>query len=404
MVFLARFVFLIGLTFTVLTGSWSGALAEVRFQVNAKSAALFDCNTEQFLLEQNGDEKIEPASFTKLMTLYLAQDGLKDGIITLDDQVLVSRKAWTTGGSKMFIEVGKRVGLEDLLKGIAVVSGNDACVALAEHLAGREEVFVGDMNRKSEKLGFINTVFKTPHGLPAEGQFTTAHDMALLAGHYIKDYPHVLNLHSIIEFTYNNITQPNRNRLLKLDEGVDGLKTGYIETAGYHLVATAQKEERRLIAVVMGTASWDDRENEALKLLNYGFRNFVIKEVFKKGDIVKSVSVKGGKDNSVDLIAHDKVIVSVSRQDKNALKLVENISSQVVAPVRKGEILGKIIVTVGGENLHQVNLLAKEEVPKGWQAYWRFGVVILGILGLAFILQRIVKRRKSKKGYTIPTL
>jgi len=294
-VFLARFVFLIVLTSTVLTGSWSGALGEVRFQVNAKSAALFDCNTKQFLLEQNGDEKIEPASFTKLMTLYLAQDGLKDGIITLDDQVLVSRKAWTTGGSKMFIEVGKRVRLEDLLKGIAVVSGNDACVALGEHLAGKEEVFVEEMNRKAEKLGLVNTVFKTPHGLSAEGQFTTAHDMALLADHYIKDYPHVLNIHSIIEFTYNNITQPNRNRLLKLDAGVDGLKTGHVETAGYHLIATAQKEARRFIAVVMGAASWDDRENEVLRLLNYGSRNFIIKEVFKKGDIVKSVPVKGGE-------------------------------------------------------------------------------------------------------------
>ena len=400
MVFLIRcfsVIFLLGL---LLISFWSEGSCEVSFQIDAKAGALFECSTEQFLLEQNAEESIAPASFTKVMTLYLAQDGLKNGSVSLDDEVLVSKKAWKTGGSKMFIEVGKRVRLEDLLKGIAVVSGNDACVALAEHMSGKEEVFADGMSRKVQQLGLTNTVFKNPHGLPAEGQNTTAHDMALLAYHYIKEYPHVVNLHSLLEFTYNDITQPNRNGLLRMDVGVDGLKTGHVESAGYHLLATAEREGRRLIAVVMGAESWKDRESEALKLLNFGFRNFMIKEVLKKGDIRKSVPVKGGKFDSVELVVEEGVVVSILRNESDLLRIEESISSQVVAPVEKGEVLGKLLVKMEDETLQQVNLLAKDEVPKGWQAYWRFGIAILIILGLAILLRRITKRRRAKKGYT----
>jgi len=399
MLFLSRFALIILFAFTLLTNHATKALCQIQFRVKAKAAALFEFNTEQFLLEQNGREKIEPASLAKIMTLYLTEDGLKQGVITLDDQVPVSKKAWSTEGSRMFIEVGKEVRLADLLKGIAVVSGNDACVALAEFMAGKEEVFVDEMNRKLRQLNLSDTVFKNPHGLPVEGQYTTAHDITLLAYHYIKEYPQVLGLHSIPEFTYNNITQFNRNRLIKMDIGVDGLKTGHVESAGYHLIATEKRDGRRLIAVVMGADSWEDRENEALRLLNFGFRSFVIKEVFKKGDIIKSVPVKGGKSDTVDLITQDEVRVSVLRHDEDSLKLVENISSNIVAPVGKGEVLGKIIVKLKGEPLHQVNLLAKDEVPKGWQAYWHFGVAILGVFALAFILQRLTKRKKKSKGY-----
>lgn len=399
MVLRIRLLIISFLAFILITGYVEEGSCGTRFHVNAKAAVLFDVNAEQFLLEQNADEKIEPASFTKVMTLYVTQEALKDGVVSLDDQVYVSKKAWNTGGSKMFIEVGKRVVLEDLLKGIAVVSGNDACVALAEHVAGKEEVFVEEMNIKAERSGLINTVFKTPHGLPAEGQYTTARDMTLLAHHYIKDYPQVIDIHSIQEFTYSNITQPNRNRLLKKDGGVDGLKTGYVETAGYHLLATAEREGRRLIAVVMGAESWADRENEAIRLLNYGFRNFILKEIVKKGNSIKTVPVKGGKYDTVELVAQDGVVVSVFRHDKDDLMVVNNIPSQIMAPVRKGEILGKIIIEVGGERLHQVNLLAKDEVPKGWQAYWQYGIVIVGILVLFFVFQRVSKRGKRSRGY-----
>jgi len=400
MLVLARLVLFIFLNCIVFIGFYSQASGEVLFYVKAKSAALFDFNTEQFLLEQNAEEKIEPASFTKLMTLYLVQDALKDGIIALDDQVPVSRKAWGTEGSRMFIEAGKKVLLEDLLKGIAVASGNDACVAVAEYIAGKEEVFVDEMNRKVRDLGLKNTVFKNSHGLPAEGQYTTAHDMALLAYHYIKDYPQVISLHSITEFTYNNITQSNRNRLLRMDVGVDGLKTGHVKSAGYHLIATAKREGRRLIAVVMGAKSWEDRENEALRLLNYGFRNFVIKKVLKKGEVIKSVPVKEGKYDTVDLIAQEGVTLSVPRRDKDSLKLIEVISSQIIAPVSKGEVLGKVVVKIGDKTIREVNLLAKDSVPKGWQAYWKLGLTVLAILLLAFIIRWIIRKRRSSRRYT----
>jgi len=377
------------------------SFGEVQYQANAKAAVLFDVDSHQFLLEQDADKKIAPASFTKVMTLYLAQDALQKGLISLDDEVYVSKKAWKTNGSKMFIEVGKRVPITDIFKGIAVVSGNDACVALSEHMAGKEDAFVEQMNLKAKSLGLINTAFQTSNGLPAEGQYTTARDMTLLSHYYIKDHPNALGLHSLQEFTYNNITQENRNRLLKLDDRVDGLKTGYIEEAGYHLIATATQDARRLIAVVMGAKSWRDRENEALKLLNYGFRNFILQEVVKEGAVIETVPVQGGKYDTVDLVAPDTMVVSVFQHDQDYLNVINKIPSSIVAPVRKGEVLGKVIVEVNGKQLHQVNLLAKQAVPKGWQAYWQYGIVILGILGLLYIFYRTTHRKKPTNSYQI---
>jgi len=401
MVFVTRCFRVVFLSILVLISFQNEGSGEVSFKVSAKAGALFECSTGQFLLEQAAAERTEPASFTKIMTLYLAQDGLKSGSISLDDEVLVSQNAWSTGGSKMFIEVEKQVRLEDLLKGIAVVSGNDACVALAEHLAGKEEVFVDEMNRKVQQLGLTNTAFKNPHGLPAEGQYTTAHDMILIAYQYLKQYPQVLNLHSMLEFTYNGITQPNRNGLLRMNVGVDGLKTGHVEDAGYHLLATAEREGRRLIAVVMGAETWKERENEALNLLNFGFRNFLLKEVLKKGEMGKSVPVKGGKFESVALVAQEGVSVSVLRNESDLLRIEEQVSSPVVAPIKKGEVLGKVLVKMKDETLREVNLLAKNEVPKGWQTYWQVGIALLVILGLAVLVQQITKSRRIRKGLRV---
>lgn len=353
------------------------------FQAKAKAAALLECTVKQFLFEQNPDEKIEPASFTKLMTLYLVHDALREGRIHLDDEVVVSKEAWGMGGSQMFIKVGEKVRVDDLLKGVAVVSGNDACVALAEHVAGSEAVFVDDMNRKAKALALTNTTFKNCHGLPAEGQYSSARDMALLAYDYMRDHPAVTELHSIQEYTYGNITQRNRNGLLRLGVGVDGLKTGYIESAGYHLVATAKKDGRRLIAVVMGTANPKIREQECLNLLNYGFRHFEVKEVFKKGDPVKTVPVKRGRVDTVALCAAEGVTVVLAQQEKDALKITEEIRSPIVAPVKKGEVLGKASVEVPGKYRQEIDLLARDEVRKGWIAYWPYAAVVLVIVLLA---------------------
>ena len=382
--------------FVVLTADGMTGVCQENFPVNAKAAALLDFNSGQFLLEKNADEKIEPASFTKVMTLYVVQDGLKSGAIKLKDMVTISERAWSMGGSQMYLKVGTQEPLDVLLKGLAVVSANDACVAVAEHMSGKVEVFVEEMNRKARELGLTNTTFVNVHGLPADGQVTSARDMAILASHYIKDYPQVLNLHSMQEFTYNNITQRNRNGLLNMNVGVDGLKTGYIKTSGYHLLATAQREGRRLIAVVMGAEKPKIREAEALNLLNYGFRNFILMEVLKKGDTVKTIPVKGGKFDTVELIAQDSVIITVPVREKESVKTTESIPAQIAAPIKKGAVVGKVTVEVGGKQTRQVNVLAKNDVPRGWQRYAKIGGVILGFIVLLLIFRSLVGRRRPK--------
>lgn len=374
--------------------SWS----QETLQVRGKAAILLDCIGKQVLFAQNPDERIEPASFTKVMTLYLVHDALRDGRIGRDDEVVVSNEAWGMGGSQMFLEVGEKVRVDDLLKGVAVVSGNDACVALAEHIAGSETVFVDDMNRKAQSLGLTNTTFKNCHGLPAEGQYTSARDMAELAYRYLQDHPGVTELHSLQEFTYGKITQGNRNGLLRLGVGVDGLKTGYIKSAGYHLVATAPKDGRRLIAVVMGTGSPKIREQECLNLLNYGFRHFEVKEVFTKGGVVKTVPVRRGRVETVTLIAGRGVTVVLSQQDKEALALTEEIRLPVVAPVKKGEVLGKVVVEVPGKFRQEVDLLARDEVARGWLAYWPYGAAVVVVMLVLVLAARTRGRGNAAPG------
>ena len=383
--------------FVVLTADGMTGICQENFPVNAKAAALLDFNSGQFLLKKNADEKIEPASFTKVMTLYVVQDGLKSGAITLKDMVTISEHAWSMGGSQMYLKVGTQEPLDVLLKGIAVVSANDACVAVAEHMSGKVEVFVEEMNRKARELGLKNTTFVNAHGLPAEGQFTSAHDMAILAFNYIKDYPQVLNLHSLQEFTYNNIAQRNRNGLLKMNVGVDGLKTGYIKTSGYHLLATAQREGRRLIAVVMGAEKPRIREAEALNLLNYGFRNFILMEILKKGGTVKTIPVKGGKFDTVELIAQNSAFITVPVREKESVKTTESIPAQIAAPIKKGAVVGQVSIEESGKQIRQVNVLAKNDVPRGWQRYLMIGGVILGVIVLLLIFRSLLGRKRTKE-------
>jgi D-alanyl-D-alanine carboxypeptidase (penicillin-binding protein 5/6) len=382
--------------FVGLTADGTSGVCQENFPVNAKAAALLDFNSGQFLLEKNADEKIEPASFTKVMTLYVVQDGLKSGAITLKDMVTISERAWSMGGSQMFIKVGTQEPLDVLLKGIAVVSANDACFAVAEHMSGKVEVFVEVMNRKARELGLTATTFVNVHGLPADGQFTSARDMAILASHYIKDYPQSLSLHCMQEFTYNNITQRNRNGLLRMNVGVDGLKTGYIKTSGYHLLATAQREGRRLIAVVMGAEKPKIRESEALGLLNYGFRNFILKEVLKKGGTVKTIPVKGGRFDTIELIAQDSVVITVPAQEKESIKTTEKIPAHIAAPIKKGAVVGQVSIEQGGKQIRQVNVLAKNDVPRGWQRYLKIGGVILGVIVVFLIFRSLARRRRPK--------
>jgi len=241
-------------------------------RLNVYSAILMDMRTGRILVAQNANAPIQPASITKVLTLYLADEAIREGHVQPGDQVKISRKAGRTGGSKMFIEAGSEIPLEELLKGMAVVSANDASVAVAEYIGGDVERFVALMNRKARQLGMTRSFFKNPNGLPARGQFTTARDMLILASDYLHRFPESLDLHSQQYYTYRDITQRNRNSLLRHYPNADGLKTGWVRKAGYHIVATAKRGETRLIAVVMGAKTPAIRARETEKLLDEGFR------------------------------------------------------------------------------------------------------------------------------------
>jgi D-alanyl-D-alanine carboxypeptidase (penicillin-binding protein 5/6) len=304
----------------------------------------------------------------------------------MDDMVTVSERAWRAQGSKMFIKVGERVKVEDLLKGIAISSGNDACIALAEHLAGSEEVFVSKMNEKAGLLGLKDSQFKNSHGMPAEGQYTTALDMAIVARRYIQDHPEALVFHSTTEYEYNKIRQYNRNTLLQKNIGVDGLKTGHVEEAGYHLAATAKRDGQRMIAVVMGCDKMRKRAQEAQALLEYGFKNFSTVEAVKKGAFFGPVKVKRGKESKIALVAAEEGWVTVAKGKENQISVTPELPKFVVAPIQKNQVMAKVVIQNEGKILKQVNLLSPLEVPKSILPSWPVMVaIIFGIVFIGFI-------------------
>ena len=367
-------------------------------QCDAQSAVLMDGLTGQILYEQNPHLKIPPASFVKVLTLYLVFDALRAGQLKLDDQVTVSEKAWRIQGSKMFIKVGDRVKVDDLLKGIAVASGNDACIAIAEHLAGSEEVFATKMNEKAAFLGLKESQFKNSHGMPADDQYTTAMDMALLARRYIEEHPEALALHSTTEFEYHGIRQGNRNTLLQKNIGVDGLKTGHVEESGYHLVATAKRDGQRMIAVVMGCDKVKKRAPETQKLLEYGFRNFSTVEVVKKDTTFGPVKVKRGKLNKLILTAAEAGRATVPKGKENSVSAVPQLPQSIVAPIQKGQVVAKVLIQNEGKVVKEVNLLASLGVEKSLIPPWPILVGVLCgliiIIGLGFWRFRRPKVKK----------
>ena len=357
-------------------------------QCDARSAILMDGATGQVLFEQNGNSKMAPASFVKIMTLYLVYDAIRAGQLKMDDMVTVSEKAWRIQGSKMFIKVGERVKVEDLIKGVAIASGNDACIALAEHLSGSEEAFVTKMNEKAKLLGLKDTQFRNSHGMPAEGQYTTAMEMAVLSKRYIESHPESLAFHSTVEFEYNGIRQGNRNTLLQKNIGVDGLKTGHVEEVGYHLAATAKRDGQRMIAVVMGCSKMNRRGPEAQKLLEHGFKNFSTVEAVKKGATFGPVKVKRGKVNQVGLTAVEEARVTVAKGKENLVSAVPQLPQFIVAPIHKDQVLAKVLVQNEGKVVKEVNLVASSNVEKSLIPPWPilvgvlFGVVV--IVGFTF--------------------
>ena len=367
-------------------------------QCDAQSALLMDGLTGEILYEQNPRLKIPPASFVKVMTLYLAFDAIRAGQLKLDDMVIVSEKAWRTQGSKMFIKVGEKVKVEDLLKGIAVASGNDACIALAEHIAGSEEVFVSKMNEKAKLLGMNDSQFKNSDGMPAEGQVTSALDMALLAQRYIQDHPEALAIHSMVEFEYNGIRQGNRNTLLTRNIGVDGLKTGHIEESGYHLLATAKREGQRMIAVVMGCDKVKKRAPEAQKLLEYGFKNFSTVEAVKKDAPFGPVKVKRGKLDQLMLLAAENARVTVGKGKEKSVTATPELPPSIVAPVKKGQVVAKILVQNEGKTVKEVPLLASSDIEKSLIPPWSvLAAILVGVCLIGIGVVWWVRRTRAKK-------
>ena len=277
--------------------------------IAAKSFILLDFNSDKILAEENADIKLSPASLTKIMTVYVIFRELSNGHLTLDEKVTISKKAWKTPGSRMFVEVNKKISIEDLLKGVIIQSGNDASVALAEHVAGDEETFAAMMNQHAERLGMLDSHFENSMGLPSENHFTTARDLAKLTTAVIKEFPEYYRWDSEKDFTFNNITQSNRNLLLWRDKSVDGVKTGYTEDAGYCMVASAKREQMRLISVVMGTANANARANESQSLLNYGFRFFETHRLYEANKALSEPRIWKGKSQK-----------NISRPDRRPLR------------------------------------------------------------------------------------
>lgn len=328
-----------------------------------KSYQLYDFNSERVIAEQDGNSRVEPASLTKIMTAYLTFKALKNGHLTLAQTLPVSVKAWKVEGSKMFIEPNKPVTVDELLHGTIIQSGNDSSIALAEGIAGSEEGFAELMNKEAAKLGMTGSHFVNSTGLPDPQHYTTAHDLALLAVALIRDFPdQYKRLYSVKEYTYNKISQPNRNRLLWLDPYVDGMKTGHTKVAGYCLVTSAQRGDTRLVSVVLGAPSDSARATESQKLLNYGFQFYESKLVYKRGAEVSSLKVWKGADKNVTATVAKDVSLTLPKGEYARVKAKIVSQQPLIAPVSAGQQIGKIEFTLDDKLIAEHKLVAAKNV------------------------------------------
>ncbi len=333
-------------------------------QVTGRAWVLVDVSSNQILAAEKPDERFEPASLTKLMTAYLVFAALKEKKLTLEQQASVSERAWRASGSRMFIEPRKPVNVDELIRGMIVQSGNDACIALAEQLAGSEEAFAGMMNREAERLGMKNTKYMNSSGLPDPQHYSTARDLYLLASALMRDFPdQYAQYYSLREYRYNGITQVNRNRLLWLDNTVDGMKTGFTEAAGYCLVASSKRGPRRLLSVLLGSTSESMRAQESQKLLNWGFQFFDAVRLYAGNAPVKEIEVWKGVRPTLKAGFRSDLVVTIPKGLGEKLKAELLSQSPLVAPVAAGTRVGNLRVTLEGKPLGEYPVVALEEVP-----------------------------------------
>jgi D-alanyl-D-alanine carboxypeptidase (penicillin-binding protein 5/6) len=341
------------------------ALPAHAFETAARSAILIDYRSGQTLLAKNPDEALPPASMSKMMTAYMLFDALRAGRLKLDDLLPVSEKAWKMGGSQMFIEVGQRVAVKDLMRGIIIQSGNDACVAVAEALAGSEEAFATEMNAKARELGLASSHFRNSSGLDEEGHLMSVRDLATLARSIIQEFPEYYEIYSEREFEYAGISQRNRNPLLQRGvPGVDGMKTGYTSGSGYGLVASAIRDGQRLILVIAGLDTSRSRAGEAERLLEFGFREFHEYRLFEAGETVREADVWLGAEPRVALVPSQTVAVTLSREARQGMVATLVFDNPVPAPVAQGQELARLEITAPGAEPVSVPLFAASDVAE----------------------------------------
>ena len=333
--------------------------------ISAKSYILLDHKTGTVISEKNADERNDPASITKLMTAYVVYKVLSEGTLQLTDEVLISEKAWRAIGSRMFVEVGKRVNVDDLLQGLIVQSGNDASIALAEHIAGSEEAFVGMMNIEAARLGMVSSHFVNVTGLTHEQHFMTARDIATLSSAIIRDFPDQYKHYSQKEYTFNGITQHNRNKLLWRDPTVDGLKTGHTEAAKYCLSSSAERDGMRLVSVVLGANSEEARATHSQALLNYGFRFFESHQLYSAGQELIKKRAWYGEKKEVALGIKEDITITIPRGRYNDLKPFMQVVSKLEAPISKYQSVGKVVINLDDAKYAEVDLIALEDIAEG---------------------------------------
>ena len=349
----------------------------------AKAWILVDANTGYVLAKNNADEQLPPASLAKMMTTFIVSNEIEAGRIDEDSEVLISDNAWRLGGAKtdgstMFLSPRTKVSVLDLMHGVIIQSGNDAAIALAEHVSGSEIAFADSMNRQAELLGMSDTTYMNATGLPAEGMLTTARDLSLIARAIIKDHPKYYSIYAKKYFKHNNINQPNRNRLLWRDTSVDGLKTGHTKAAGYCLVASAQRRDMRLISVVLGASNDASRARESQKLLSYGFRNFDTRTIYTSGELIKeNAKIWYGQQDFLNLTISDDITLTFPRGSKSNLSANILVDEQIDAPVYRGQELGRLQVSLNDEVLVDVPLVAAEDVKQSGSMARLFDWIIL---------------------------
>lgn len=354
----------LALTVFMLAVSIASASAQIDQTTSAEQAILVDAQTGAVLLEKNANEKMPTSSMSKTMTMYMLFEALKQGRVQLDTKFVISEKAWKKGGSKMFIEVGDEVKVEDLIQGVVVQSGNDAAIAVAEGLAGSEEVFAQSATRRAHELGMTHSNFANASGWPDENHYSTARDLAILAFRIITDFPEYYHYFSEKEFTYNDIKQDNRNPLLYRNMGVDGIKTGHTEDGGYGLMASGVRDGRRLILVVNGLENEQARASEPARLLEWGFGAFENVMLYQKGDTVENAEVWLGESETVPLVIDEDLLVTVPKAARSKMKVTVRYEGPLAAPVAQGQKVGTLRIEIPGMETLERDLIVGSDVPE----------------------------------------